>query len=636
MGRWNRSYVALGLIGLLLGGCFHHGAGSGAVVSEATNAYHNLSDVQVPQGKDSKGFTATSALAPIPSSASSLDQKIDIKWKAIPLAAGLQDLSQKLKVPLSCDSELGHEIMVVDVQKQAAKDLLERVARSVVGVWKPNGTGLKLESDKNLSQADKRAGGNSRTSDWNSFISSRQFALAPLDSSRARAIDQAYGNAELKAVPGSLLARDLLSSLKIDELMKLGPMEAIAVSSNPKTAFCEPLTGDWQMALKRFSANVQAVNAELGSALPVPSPQSGVVVIAGRLNYGDGISVSVILTDEFGKSRGLQGSCDVSFSHGVPEITPADSPQNDGSEPLNLSLEDQAMLAMAGGRNPEVGYSVARGGPAAFFMLSQPLKMEPLSLTAASLFAQYAQANHEQIVADIPDQMDLLLRDLGPVKSMTSMEFVRTLQALGQGVVNHERGWLELDGGVITAVDGRADRVQLQRFVDAARNGLQPQLPTNTPGLPLYQFLGTAISHSPTGSRSGDDTAWQLVDWMNRHRFLTKAPVQVFTGSKLLPASREIALLMAKFPLLIGKFNEGIGGELIVNRTDEVLKTASKTNYALTWKAPGVDLPMQIAVLSETKFSSPPSLASRKKLPPLSLKPQAQAGYAIQATPAAH
>jgi hypothetical protein len=328
-------------------------------------------------------------------------ETISFECKAESVTRALKDLSGATGLHLAADPDTGREIVIISVTNAPIQDLLAAIAKVTAGTW----NGDRLQALNSLWQKQTEDLGEAR--------------VKYIKDQLADYIAQNYGLA-------AKFEAKLISSLDISEIANLNDSQKIVYSTVPnELEHLLPVSPD------EVKAFVKEYNKSSEGAGPnrISSPPTKIMLTVERSPLKI-IETRMVFLDKRGKK-----TVELSYVGFDTVETDVAGPSDinlasmKGGNPLTLSPAASLLRSSRGSNLP----------PDLESKLVNPDKYDPASFVVSEAFIQWARARKTQLVADVPDGLDLFDQD---TRAQTDESFMSAVTHYKCGVSAEDaNGW---------------------------------------------------------------------------------------------------------------------------------------------------------------------------------------------------
>lgn len=408
-------------------------------------------------------------------------KKVTFQSKAMQVSAVLEDLARVAEVPISGSPSLAREFVYVSVKDASLKELLSRLSDICSGEWKQTSQGWTLSRSGSKALADEKAevaaklkilqaalekstksASDALTSEKVESAFQRIEELQKKMQDKPRGDDTLYReSAKLaKLSPVERARARLVQCIDLSAIAAMKGGDRLVFSSNP-TRMQLRMTGRVSEILRQFSQEYAIWNEvalrrpvsdegdswmpynDMNYRMPIKYPPAKAIYICSMgMNFGRSVpQLTLIIYDTRGKvimqSNGLSDYDEEDDPFNAMKSAPAvenDQPAEFGK----LTNELVSLITRFSSSRPDVGLSSEW-----LERLLDPVKFDPLSLTATEVLDHISKVKQQNIVAVVPDSMYLPMFAVSGSKPTTSvlLHMMRTVNRLN---IDEKDGWMTI------------------------------------------------------------------------------------------------------------------------------------------------------------------------------------------------
>jgi len=401
-----------------------------------------------------------------------MDKHLSLMLPAARVEIIVKELSSASGVPMAATGVLSKDIVVLKVHDKPLSEIMKRIADVIDGTWKDdNGTYRLTRTARQDTEQEARERKYRASAILNEINRSKAIQQETLTADEAKKLSGQFqklkqANPEYAFDPNGRLDSPLnmtpvrrallrtLSALDLDDVAMLEPGDRIAYSNKPNR-IQRPLPGPIESILSKFVAE-QTVWIDAIAGLPEDeNPHFGgdplneraaiehspdrLLLIASRSNSSALVYFTLFVIADGGAiaSTSLSIQNDAIRQIYSQFMKPSTTP---GAKvvltPNSLTMLD----ATKGFGRPSTG-PLPGPSPAAVALLTEPEKVDPLSIVATDGLVSVADDKHENLIASLPDEL-IAFNIVQTTKGQSVSDFLNMASGLGELEATETGGWL--------------------------------------------------------------------------------------------------------------------------------------------------------------------------------------------------
>lgn len=464
--------------------------------------------------------------------AADLQAPISFEHRAAPVGRVLANLSEKTKLKLEALPTVAGDVVLVSVKDVPLTELLQKIATVTACEWRQDGETYRLVPSAGIRNREAQDEFSARVTALRASIAQRLKPPTPPAPERKSGADTEptepdYEGMAAEAIQGGMFGDapllKLVQNVDLRAIASLRPNDRVVFSTQP-TRMQRPLPANAGTLINTMVAQHNASLKKLGTpdiddempqgveipqfvkdmmsqrTKPVGEVSKGLIV-ASRMGMGGfgGVNLELLLYDRDGKiaykTNTMLSETSRAVERAVEAVQGKKKPVTTKQTPIELSPETKLVRESLGKSMGMGGMSGIKLSPAVKALVYHPDIYDPLSFLPSDSLLAVAKKQGRPIVANLPDEMDMVdLLDMPGGNSLTVEQVEEDLRAAEQVRTIEDTKFLLIKPAKPAAArEDRLDRVALTALMQVV----------DTKGIPTLDDVAAYAAKAPNPMEGG-------------------------------------------------------------------------------------------------------------------------------------